>query len=625
MKKWYFSLTLKQKKLFLRILLAAVLFAAVFATEKLTVWYKLIYLAMYLVPYLVAGYDVLWRSARNISRGQVFDECFLMSVATLGALVIGEYPESVFVMLFYQIGELFQDLAVERSRRSIKDLMDICPETATRITAGREEEISPEEVSAGDLLLVRPGEKIPVDCVIVEGAGALNAAALTGESAPLSVGPGDKAVSGCVNLTATLRCRAVCEYEDSAVAKILELVENASFNKAKSENFITKFAKYYTPAVVLAAVLLAVIASAITRDPAVWVYRALIFLVVSCPCAVVVSVPLAFFAGIGGASRRGLLIKGGNYLETLAGVKTAVFDKTGTLTRGEFSVTQVVPVEGITQEQLLKLAAGAEHYSNHPLAVSIRRAAAELRVTPPKNAEEVPGCGVRADYGNGNVVLAGNAVLLREAGVAFNAEKDDATMVYIAVDGKYAGVIKLEDLPKPGVKEALAALKRAGIKKTVMLTGDRRAAAQKVADAVGADEVYCSLLPQDKVEKLSGMLSKKAPLFFVGDGINDAPVLRLADVGVAMGALGSDAAIEAADVVIMDDDLGKLNVLLAIAAKTRRIVTENVWFALLVKFAVLALSAAGLANMWIGVLADVGVAVLCILNSMRMLKKVAGC
>ena len=544
----------------------------------------------------------------------------LMSLATVGALVIGEYPEAVFVMVFYQIGELFQNLAVEKSRRSIRDLMDICPETATRLVNGAEETVDPEEVQPGDLLLVRPGEKIPVDAEVLEGASALDTAALTGESAPRDVRPGDMAVSGCVNLTGGLKLKALCGYGESAVSKILELVENASFNKAKSENFITKFAKYYTPAVVMAAVMLAAIPSAITKDPATWVYRALIFLVVSCPCAVVISVPLAFFAGIGGASAKGLLIKGGNYLETLAGAKTAVFDKTGTLTRGAFAVTAVLPANGLTERQLLTLAAGAEYYSNHPLALSVRAAAGELNVTPPDAVTEVPGCGVKAEF-SGNVVLAGNAVLLRDAGVDFVPEKDESTVIYVAAQGKYAGVIKLEDIPKPGAAEAIAALKKAGVKKTVMLTGDRKAAAARVGAALGIDEVCCSLLPQDKVAKLQGLLNKKAPLFYVGDGVNDAPVIRLADVGVAMGALGSDAAIEAADIVVMDDDIRKLPVLLGVAKKTRRVVTENVAFALAVKFIVLALAACGIANMWLGVLADVGVAILCILNSMRMLKK----
>ena len=614
------SIPVKQKKMLLRIALAAVVFAAVFTVEKLTNLNKIYYLLMYLVPYFIAGYDVLWKSVKNIAHGQVFDECFLMSLATVGALVIGEYPESVFVMLFYQIGELFQNMAVDKSRRSIKELMDITPETATRLKDGLEEVIAPEEVQVGDTLIIRPGEKVPVDARVLDGASALNTAALTGESAPMDVSVGSKVVSGCVNLTGVLRCEALCEYEDSAVAKILELVENSGMHKAKSENFITKFARIYTPAVVLLAVLLAVIPSIVTRDPATWVYRALIFLVVSCPCAVVISVPLAFFAGIGGASAKGLLIKGGNYLEALAEVKTAVFDKTGTLTRGEFTVTEILPAEGLTKNHLLALAAGAEYYSTHPLAAAIRSAAQGIRISTPSDVTEIAGCGVRAEFG-GNVVLAGNAVLLRDAGIDFAAEKDDATMVYVAAGDRYAGVIKLEDTLKPGADKTVAALKKAGVKKTVMLTGDRKAAAQKVGRALRIDEVYCSLLPQEKVAKVESLRSPKNKLFFVGDGLNDAPVLRLADVGIAMGALGSDAAIEAADVVIMDDDIRKLTTLLAIAGKTRRIVTENVVFALAVKFAVLGLAAFGFADMWIGVLADVGVAILCILNSMRMLSK----
>ena len=613
----------RQRALLARIVLSTALFGGIFAAEKLLAPEKWILLALYLVPYIIAGADVLFKSARNIARGQVFDECFLMSVATVGAFVIGEYPEAVFVMVFYQAGELFQSLAVEKSRRSIQAMMDLCPETATRIVDGKEEEISPEEVRVGDTLLIRPGEKIPVDARVLVGESALDTAALTGESLPRDVFPGDKVVSGCVNLTGAIRCEALCELEDSAVSKILELVENASFNKAKSENFITKFAKYYTPAVVLCAVMLAVIPSAITRNVSEWVYRALIFLVVSCPCAVVISVPLAFFAGIGGASARGLLVKGGNFLEALADAGVAVFDKTGTLTGGVFEVTDVLPAEGFSQKELLALAAGAEYYSNHPLAVSIREAAGDLKFTPPSAVTEVAGCGVRAQFG-ANTVLAGNAVLLREAGVDFAAEKDDATMVYVAAGGRYAGVIKLEDMPKPGAGEALLALKKAGVRRQVMLTGDRKAAAVKTAEALGVTEVYASLLPQEKVERLKELLSKKKKgetLIFVGDGMNDAPVLALSDVGVAMGALGSDAAIEAADAVIMDDDVRKLPVLIAIAKKTRRVVRQNVVFALAVKFAVLILAMLGLTNMWAGVLADVGVAVLCILNSMRMLEK----
>ncbi|MBQ7638906.1 MAG: cadmium-translocating P-type ATPase [Clostridia bacterium] len=613
----------KQKKLLLRILIAAVLFAAVFAVEKLTQINRLFYLIMYLVPYLIVGYDVLVRSVKNIARGQLFDESFLMSIATVVALVIGEYPESVFVMLFYQTGELFQSIAVEKSRRSISELMDIAPVSARVIRDGDETEVDPEEVVKGDVLVIRPGEKIPVDAIVIDGSSAVDASALTGESAPEDVIPGSRLVSGCVNLTGVLRCEALCEYEDSSVAKILELVEKSSMNKAKSENFITKFAKYYTPAVVVAAVLLALIPSIITKNPSEWIYRALIFLVVSCPCAVVISVPLAYFAGIGSASTKGLLIKGGNFLEALANVKTAVFDKTGTLTHGSFTVTEVLPAEGLTEQRLLALAAGAEYYSNHPLAVSIRNAAKNIRLTSPDNVTEVAGQGIIAEF-SGNRVLAGNAVLLRNEGIDFVAQKDDATFVYIAAGDKYAGVIKLEDAPKSEAGEAVSALKKLGVKKTVMLTGDRRMSAQKVADSVGIDEVYYSLMPQDKTAKLSELIEKSKKhekLFYVGDGINDAPVLSLAHVGIAMGALGSDAAIEAADAVIMDDDVKKLVDLVKTAKKTHRIVTENVVFALAVKFAVLILAAFGFTNMWGGALADVGVAMLCILNSMRMLIK----
>jgi len=623
MKEKLKNLSQKQQKLLLRIVIALLLFGAAFAVEKLTDINRVFYLLIYLVPYFVAGYDVLAKSVKNISHGQVFDECFLMSIATVGALIIGEYPESVFVMLFYQTGELFQSIAVEKSRRSISELMDIAPVSARVIRDGVETETDPEEVAVGDILVIRPGERIPVDAMVLDGSSSVDTSALTGESAPMDVIPGSKVISGCVNLTGVLRCEALCEYEDSSVAKILELVENSSINKSKSENFITKFAKYYTPAVVIAAVLLALIPSIITKNPGEWVYRALIFLVVSCPCAVVISVPLAYFAGIGGASAKGLLIKGGNYLEALASIKTAVFDKTGTLTNGSFTVTEIIPAEGLTEQRLLALAAGAEYYSNHPLAVSIRQAAKNIKLCAPDNVIEAAGQGIIAEFG-GNRVLAGNAVLLRNEGVDFIAEKDDSTFVYIAAGDKYAGVIKLEDTPKDGVKETLAALKKSGVKKTVMLTGDRRASAQKTADAVGIDEVYYSLLPQDKVSRLGELLEKQGKrekLFYAGDGINDAPVLSLADVGIAMGALGSDAAIEAADVIIMDDDVKKLSVLIKTAKKTHRVVTENVVFALVVKFAVLVLAAFGLTNMWIGVLADVGVAILCILNSMRMLIK----
>lgn len=613
----------KQKKRLLRILIAAALFGAVWLINRFLPLPSWATLLLYLVPYFTSGWDVLWKSARNISHGQVFDECFLMAVATIGALIIGEYPESVFVMIFYQTGELFQSVAVGKSRRSIKNLMDICPETAIRLSDSGEEEILPEEVEVGDLLLVRPGDKIPVDAVVEEGSSALDTAALTGESLPLDVKPGDKVISGCVNKSGVLKIRAAAVFGESAVSRILELVENSASNKAKSETFITKFARWYTPAVVIGAVLLALIPSLITKNPSEWIYRALIFLVVSCPCAVVISVPLAFFAGIGGASSKGILVKGGNYLEAMADVTTAVFDKTGTLTEGRFTVSDLIPAEGITNRQLLTLAAGAEYYSTHPIAVSIREAAKDIAITPPDAVTELAGKGLQARFGD-RIVYAGSAVLMQDQNVAFTAVRDEGTVVYIAVDGNYAGAVKLSDQPKKGAKEALSAARKNGIKRTVMLTGDRKNAAERVGRELGIDEIFSSLLPQEKVEKLEDILrdqKKREKTVYVGDGVNDAPVLTLSDVGVAMGALGSDAAIEAADIVFTDDDVGKLPVLLGIAKKTVRIVTENVAFALGVKFAVLLLAALGFANMWLGVLADVGVAVLCILNSMRMLSK----
>lgn len=614
----------KQKKRLIRILAAAALFAAVFAVQELTNLPRWGLLLLYLVPYGIAGYDVVLKAFRNIGHGQLFDECFLMTVATVGALVIGEYPESVFVMVFYQTGELFQSMAVEKSRRSITGLMELCPDTAARLSdAGEEEEILPEEIVPGDLLLVRPGDKIPADGVVESGESALDTAGLTGESVPLDVREGDAVTSGCVNLTGVLRIRATAAFADSAVSRILELVENSALRKSKSETFITKFAKWYTPAVVGTAALLALIPSLLTGNPADWCYRALIFLVVSCPCALVISVPLSFFGGIGGASAKGILIKGANYLEALADVKTAVFDKTGTLTNGAFSVARVCPATG-TEAELLRLAAGAEYYSTHPLARSVREAAgAEIPV--PDEVTEHAGFGVEARFGKRRV-LAGSAALLRRQGVAFPETPDAGTAIYLAEDGVYRGAILLRDLPKPNAAAAIRALREAGVRRCVMLTGDREAAAKAAAEELGMDEYRAGLLPADKVERVDALCreaAKKEKLFFVGDGVNDAPVLARADVGFAMGGLGSDAAIEAADIVIMDDDPMKLAVALRIAKKTRRIVRENVVFALGVKAAVLVLAALGMTNMWVGVFADVGVAVLAILNAMRMLRKKA--
>lgn len=614
-------MTKKQKKLLTRVIIGCVLFAAVYITQKLSDLNQYIYLAMYLVPYFVTGWDVLYKCVKGIIRGDFLDEAFLMSLATVGALIIGDYPESVFVMVFYQVGELFQSLAVERSRKSISALMDIRPDSATVLRDGVEEEMLPEEVCPGDTIVVRPGEKIPVDGSVLDGTSALDTKALTGESVPMDVKPGDKVVSGSINMSGILKITAEKSYGESSVAKILELVENSSLNKAKSENFITKFAKYYTPAVVIGALILATIPSIITKDPKTWISRALIFLVVSCPCALVISVPLSFFGGIGGASAKGILIKGANFLEALNNTQTVVFDKTGTLTTGTFTVTEVLPSNGFTKEALLKYSSSAEYYSNHPIAVSLK-AAASGSASEPQDTKEISGFGIDASV-DGKRVLCGNHKLMDSNGIKYERLSKGGTVVYTAVDGVYAGAAVIEDTVKPTSAEALRALKTEGVTKTVMLTGDRKEAAEAVNAKLGLSEIHYELLPEDKVRVMDGICKskdKKSTVVFVGDGINDAPVLTRADVGIAMGALGSDAAIEAADMVIMDDDPAKIATAIKISRKTRRIVTENVVFALSVKFAVLILAAFGLTNMWIGVLADVGVAVLAILNAMRNLK-----
>lgn len=614
-------MTKKQKKLLTRVIIGCVLFAAVYITQKLSDLNQYIYLAMYLVPYFVTGWDVLYKCVKGIIRGDFLDEAFLMSLATVGALIIGDYPESVFVMVFYQVGELFQSLAVERSRKSISALMDIRPDSATVLRDGVEEEMLPEEVCPGDTIVVRPGEKIPVDGSVLDGTSALDTKALTGESVPMDVKPGDKVVSGSINMSGILKITAEKSYGESSVAKILELVENSSLNKAKSENFITKFAKYYTPAVVIGALILATIPSIITKDPKTWISRALIFLVVSCPCALVISVPLSFFGGIGGASAKGILIKGANFLEALNNTQTVVFDKTGTLTTGTFTVTEVLPSNGFTKETLLKYSSSAEYYSNHPIAVSLK-AAASGGASEPQDTKEISGFGIDASV-DGKRVLCGNHKLMDSNGIKYERLSKGGTVVYTAVDGVYAGAAVIEDTVKPTSAEALRALKAEGVTKTVMLTGDRKEAAEAVNAKLGLSEIHYELLPEDKVRVMDGICKskdKKSTVVFVGDGINDAPVLTRADVGIAMGALGSDAAIEAADMVIMDDDPAKIATAIKISRKTRRIVTENVVFALSVKFAVLILAAFGLTNMWIGVLADVGVAVLAILNAMRNLK-----
>ena len=577
----------------------------------------------YLIPYLVIGWDVLWKALRNIKNGQVFDENFLMSLATVGAFACGEYGEAVAVMLFYQVGELFQSVAVQRSRRSIAQLMDIRPDFAN---VEREEglvQVDPEEVQVGELILVKPGERVPLDGTVEEGASALDTAALTGESLPRDVGVGDEVVSGCVNLSGALRVRVKKPYGQSTVARILDLVENSSAKKARSEQFITRFARVYTPAVVVAAVVLAVLPPVLGFGTwNMWFTRALNFLVVSCPCALVISIPLSFFGGIGGASRRGILVKGGNYLETLARTQTVVFDKTGTLTQGKFSVTQILP-QGMEEGELLEKAALAEGYSTHPISQAIRRQAGELDLSRLGEVEELAGMGVRAQV-DGSAVLAGNRKLMAHFAISLPQGEDPVgTVVHVAVDGVYAGCLVIADQVKPGAAEALEQLKKAGVSRTVMLTGDAPQVGEAVGRALGLDQVHAGLLPGDKVEWVERLLAEKAPgtaLAFVGDGINDAPVLSRADVGVAMGAMGSDAAIEAADVVLMDDDLSKLPQAVAIARKTLRVVKENTIFAIGIKLAVLVLSAFGLVGLWWAVFADVGVSVLAILNASRMLR-----
>ena len=586
---------------------------------------------------LIIGWDVLWKAVRNILNGQVFDENFLMALATVGAFATGEYAEAVFVMLFYQTGELFQDYAVGKSRQSIAALMDIRPDTANlELEDGSLEEVDPEDVEVGSVVVVRPGERVPLDGEVLEGASALDTAALTGESVPRDVGVGDAVISGCVNQSGLLRVKVTKPCEESTVSKILDLVENAGEKKAASENFITRFARYYTPCVVIAATalfLLPTIALALlpaSAQPAFlagtdwtgWLHRALIFLVISCPCALVISVPLSFFGGIGGASKCGILVKGSNYLETLARTETVVFDKTGTLTQGSFTVTALHPAKGVTEDALLEAAALAESWSSHPISVSLRRAwGKDLDPNRVTDVEEIAGHGVTAKV-DGKAVSAGNSRLMEKEGVQWEPCDLPGTIVHVTVEGRYAGHILISDLPKPGAKALVEGLKAAAVKKTGMLTGDTEAAAKAVARDLGIDEVHAQLLPADKVERVEGLLAKKSPnaaLAFVGDGINDAPVLTRADVGIAMGALGSDAAIEAADVVLMDDNPAKIAAAMRISRKTLRIVKQNIWFALGVKGAVLLLGAFGVATMWEAVFADVGVAFIAILNAMRCL------
>lgn len=611
------ELTKKQKKMLRRIIAAAILtlVAALLPLDGL--WRAL----AFTVPYLIAGYDVLWSAARNIAHGQVFDEKFLMAIATLGAFGIAEYPEAAGVMIFYQVGELFQSIAVGRSRRSIAALMDIRPESATVIRDGQELCIPPEEVAIGESLIVRPGEKIPLDGTVIEGRSSLDTAALTGESLPVDCAAGDRVISGSINLSGLVTMRADSLYRDSTVARILELVENSAEKKARVENFITRFARVYTPCVVAGAVLLALLPPLLFGQPwSVWLERALIFLMVSCPCALVVSVPLSFFGGIGGASKQGILIKGASYMEVLANVKTVVMDKTGTLTQGRFQVEAVHP-ERVDEETLLDIAAAAESYSNHPVAESILRAnGRNIDKARLGEVTELAGMGLSAQI-DGKLYYIGNGRLMDKVGANWHECHLSGTVIHVSQESEYMGHILINDAVKPEAAEAIKQLRALGVETTVMLTGDREEIARAVGEKLGIDKVCAGLLPGQKVEQVESLLGA-GKLAFVGDGINDAPVLTRADVGIAMGALGSDAAIESADIVLMDDKLSKLPLAMRIARRTMRIVRENIFFALGVKALILLLGALGLADMWIAMFGDVGVMVLAVLNAMRVMIKI---
>lgn len=609
----------RQRKKLLRIITAAALLILA-ALLPLHGWIRA---AAFLLPYAVIGWDILWKAIRNIAHGQIFDENFLMAIATVGAFAIGEYPEAVFVMLFYQIGELFQSYAVGKSRKSISELMDIRPDYANLERGDHVETVDPEDVTVGEIIVVKPGERIPLDGVVLDGASAVNTAALTGEALPRDVQAGDNVISGCVNLSGLLRVRVTKQFEESTVSKILDLVENASTQKAKAENFITKFARYYTPAVVIAAVLLALLPPLIDGGNwGKWFHQALVFLVVSCPCALVISVPLSFFGGIGGASRAGILIKGGNYIEVLSKTEIVVFDKTGTLTQGTFQVTSIHP-EQCSQSELLELAALAESWSDHPISRSIRKAfQGRLDSGRVSDARELAGHGVQVTA-DGQAVYAGNDKLMQELGLSIPPTPEPGTAVHVAKSGQYLGYLIVSDRLKPDAAQAIIDLRKCAVQQTVMLTGDTKEVGEAVAAQLGLDEVHTQLLPGDKVEQVESLLKRTSPkgtLAFVGDGINDAPVLSRADVGIAMGALGSDAAIEAADVVLMDDKPSKIALAIQIARRTMAIVHQNIVFALGVKGLVLILGAAGIANMWLAVFADVGVSVIAVLNAMRALK-----
>ena len=602
----------RHKKTLARIIIASLLFIIVSLLQTDGV----LRLMLYLVPYFIAGYDVLWGALKNILRGQMFDENFLMAIATMGALVIGEYPEAVFVMVFFQIGDMFESIAVGRSRKSIADLMDLNPDFANVERDGEVIEVMPEEIAIGEVILVKPGEKIAIDGVVIEGDSTLDTCALTGESLPKDICVGDTVSSGCININGVLRIRTTCDFENSTASKIMELVENSALNKAKTESFITRFSRYYTPIVVICALLLAIVPSVIFGNWSEWLGRALIFLVVSCPCALVISVPLSFFGGIGAASKQGILVKGSSYIEVLADVKTVVFDKTGTLTKGNFYVKTVCP-ETMAEEKLLKYAASAEKYSNHPIALSLK--SAYDRECAVENVEELSGYGIKATV-DGKQVYVGNINLMNSLDIKTPDHNCTGTVVYVSVDGKYAGYIEIADEIKEDAEKTVNGLKAAGVEKTVMLTGDKDIVAKNVAEKLGIDEYYAELMPSDKVHCIEKLINGKDKVAFMGDGINDAPVLARADVGIAMGGLGADVAIEAADVIIMDDNPSKFIQAIKIASKTRRIVIQNIVFALGIKFAVLLLGTLGLATMWEAVFADVGVSVIAILNAMRTLK-----
>lgn len=621
-------MTKKQKNVLNRIIIAIVLLIVITVFKTIVPVPGYVEFILYLIPYFVIGHDILRKSIKNISHGQVFDENFLMAVATIGAMCLGEYLEGSAVMVFYQIGELFQSIAVGKSRKNIAALMDIRPDYANIMVDGEIEEVDPDDVEIGSEIIVNPGEKVPIDGIIVEGDTTLNTSALTGESVPRNAHCGDEIYSGSINMTARITVKTTKEFGESTVSKILDLVENSSMKKSKTENFITKFAKYYTPVVCYSALALAIIPPIVLifmGQPAHvgdWIFRALTFLVISCPCALVISIPLSFFGGIGCASKNGILVKGSNYLETLSDVKYFVFDKTGTLTKGVFEVTDVVPAEGFDKDNLLEYAAYAESASTHPISVSLKKAYNQkIDNTLVDHIQEIAGHGVEADY-NGHHILAGNAKLMKLKSIDYSAYTKAGTLVYVAVDDKYAGCIVISDIIKDHAKEAISGLKSLGAKETVMLTGDSASTADLVAKTISIDTVHSELLPADKVEEVEKLLAKKSnkeKLAFVGDGINDAPVLSRADIGIAMGGLGSDAAIEAADVVLMDDDPLKISLAMKISTKTLRIVKQNIVFALAIKFICLVLGALGIANMWLAIFADVGVMILAVMNATRAL------